>query len=405
MVARASAKAEQLTEVTKTTTGFTDVCALTHTPADNSTWVYLVSADARVASISSDIRIRGIHDTDTTVFANANYESQESASPNDVFSFSGFYVKTYGASPGSQTISIEYAAETAGVTVGVKNARVVGFELSTNDDASAGSTTDNTTTDAVNYTTLTSSTLTLDLSGEAGDTDWIILAVAESSSSSNGVFAVLATHVDGTIQAVQGMGPQDTTNYTSFAWVERLTLSAASHDIDVRLRSNTGGTQVQGRRGKVLALKVDDLEAVYYAEARTRTSGTGTTYASHQDYNPTIDQAVTHLILGSWWKDGNSTSVSSYARFYDGTTVFAEDINEMNLTGNEHARFVADTATLASGSGVTWSVQDRSETTSATTGTAESAICIIQLAADAASAQSLVLDPKVPAFMAAALAR
>ena len=360
MAARTTAYAESLGEVSKTTTGFTDVVLLTHTPNSNTDVLYFWSASMQVVSTADDVQFQVNHDTGSTVYAEGNIEAHESSSPVDYYAVGGVFVISYGASPGSQDISIEYASETGGVTVKAKDARIWALELGANDKFVNGSSTPQADSSASSFTDLTSGSLTF-TPGSTGD--YLILSSLEMNGSTS-TLGLFALDEDG---AIPGDTAQvllsDTTTWLPLTTFDVINLDTSSHTIKIKFDTN-GAITWNGRRGRVIALRLSDFEQSYTNENRTASSGSGTSYTTASSLNPTIVNAVKHVVLASWWHGENSTTSSTYSQFTNGTTVFAENIYETQSGTStiRKAPAVAYEATLAAGSGVTWSIQRKSET-------------------------------------------
>lgn len=379
-MARVTAYAESLGRVSKTTSGFTDVVSLTHTPSDNKTVAYLWSAVADCNDITSDVQIRFNRDTDAVVDAAQNFEAKEGSTPVDAFPCGGIVIVSYGASPGSKTVSIEYAAESPS-TVGVQYARIVAIELGANDASASGTSVDDTST-STTFADVTSASASLTPSTTG---DYLIIGSIEMKHSVGTSAWAARMVIDAVNKTSYINGPKDATNYVPGFHLEKVNLaSGASRVAKWQFAINSAGT-TSARRGRVLMLRLDDFANSYYGEARTLTGGTDTTYQTKLSLNPTIAQNVEHIVIGAWNKRASSGAVSSYSKF-DDASVLSENLNEATLADNDYPALVAYRATLASGAGVTWTVQRKSETTGATTSVGEAAIAILQTADSAAAA-------------------
>lgn len=376
MAARVYSSASQIAEVSKSTTGYTDAgsCALTHTPNDNTDVLYIWSARVSIDSVANDVQIRLYHDTASTELAVVNYEAQESSGPTDYRSVGGVCVVSYGSSPGSQTISLEYAAETGGSVATVKDARIVAIQLTSNDKFSTGTATADSSTSTTDAD-VSSSSVTF-TPGSSGD--YLILWSGEGSFSATNAYARMRLTVDGADEYRIQQSVQDATNYVCFSGAEKVTLDATSHTLKLRFSGSNTGTS-NARRGRVVALRLSDFDASYFSEDRTGSSGGGTSYTDVLTYNPTISNAVDHLVIGAWVKSSNSTSVSAYTQFTDGT-VTIEDVNEANFSGDNWPGLIAYVADVPSGSGTTYKTSRKAEG-SVTVGCKENAIAILQLEA------------------------
>lgn len=391
MATRVVTTAEQLTEVTKTGAG-TDSYAdagtavLTHTPSNNAKVLYIVSAEARVSVANADINIRFHHDTATTVLAECNYESKEASSPNDRFPFCVAVVVEYGASPGSNVLSIEYSNENTANTVGVGNARIVAIELGANDYFSAGSATPDTDATQSSFSDATSSSISVP------DGEYVILGTLEGNENNTGERLISQVTIDATPFFPHEIFFKDAANWISIPFGPlKTTLSGGgSHTIKWQFDTQTTGATASARRARLIALKVSDWDGDYYTEERTEAGGTDATYQTFESLNPNIAQAGDHLIIAGWRMLNSSTTISSYSQLFDGTGAILEHVNEgLSTVTYVAAALVAYVDELAAGTGQTWSIQRKSETTGTTTSIDEASIVVLQIEADAGGGLTL----------------
>ena len=94
-----------VTGIGSTTVGAANKVRLTHTPGDNETWLYLWDClfDYNTSTDGGFLRFR--NETLSADWANIDYEPQDTT---DRISLGGLKVHTYGASPGSQDIDIDF---------------------------------------------------------------------------------------------------------------------------------------------------------------------------------------------------------------------------------------------------------------------------------------------------------
>lgn len=381
MAARTTVYAEQISEVTKTSTSFSDVVSATHTPGDNETWLYIATCILRYNATNSDGMVNFVHDTAAINMCKWNREPKDTT---DLASLTGIYIHTYGAAPGSNTISIEYAGENGTVIVGVQQARIWGIKLESSDKYSNGNTADTTDSTAGAFTDVLDSSVSFT---PASQGDYYIIGTMEyRCSSSTSVANRRRVDIDGSPEEQCDATVKDVSNYVAHAVMYKKTFTATSHTIKWQIDTASSTFSVAARRGRFAVLRADGFEATYWGEDRTRSSGTEATYQDELSLNPTIASSVKHAVLGSWMLDNNNTTLSSQGKLYDGTTDFQEVIVEANVANDEWGCLVVYEATLTSGSGVTWKTQRRSETTGHTTGIDESAIAILQIAAAVAPA-------------------
>jgi len=202
---------------------------------------------------------------------------------------------------GNQIVSMR-AKNAAAQTVTVKEATIVVFATATGDQYAA----DDTTT-AGNVTTTYADFVTLSWTAGTNE-DYLILAAMELEGFSGSSAAAKGDLYNGTTS----YGAPDTNFRTgasqSMAWgqVLKATLSGAQ-TWKLRYADTNSIASIKARYGRILALKNQASEDMFYAESRTKSTKTTSGYTAKATSTQTA-QAVPYLLLGSACIDVSNTT-------------------------------------------------------------------------------------------------
>src|SRR3990167_1629180 len=234
--------AEQVAEQTRTEATFADVgtAVLTFTPDASSSYLILWAALNSSSSTSIGAQVQLHHDTATTVLGLHRAAAKDAT---DYSSRGGAYVYTSGASPTSQTFSIEHRNESGTITCGTKEARIIAIKLAATDLSvvELGEETNGTTKFA---------TKTSVVANPGASTDYLIIAAAtiynnddfgdpfeiKLTDGTNNWGLELQDNYNNDGAPVDGGGP-----YTWVTAVKRTVASSTTFSIQYR---NTVGTDV-----------------------------------------------------------------------------------------------------------------------------------------------------------------
>ena len=314
MTVRVYWTAESLSSLSTTATSRSSSATLTFTPDAGSTdyvlfWSCELQSNSTSVSALSWVR----DDTAATDLAAYTMEAKENASPIDWLPMAGFRKWMSPSTPVSQTFIVQFAAETAGTTAAVRNARLVVLKLGAN-DVYGESLTPSTWTAATQDTKL-SLTVTPPSSGDylvLGYTRHLCSSVATQQNV--GLYSPVTGfyYPDRTssLVATNGNYPKDPTDVHTFVGSVVDTLSAATtYRIDAIGSSSSSRTLYEAA---ILALRLSDFDAAYSAESTTDSSNTSTTYSAAAALTQTTS-ANPHLILATYKHQSTSSTVSAYS--------------------------------------------------------------------------------------------
>lgn len=293
-----------------------------------------------------------------------------------------------GGSPATMTPKLQYASDGTNNS-GIKQATLCVLKADAADEytESLGEST-NTSSTYADKTTLTFTPASLG--------DYLIIASAEIAQSSNasnyGVGVRL--NIDGSYYGeANAFHAINTSNYYPWVQVAKVSLSAASHTLKIQFNT---GTFSQGtakiRNARILAIRLDTLNAEYYGESRARST---TTSSSYQD-KATLTQtpaAGDYLILACGVSDTGTYGVAQYDQLLEDAVSIAEGkqtTDHSNALFTKRNFFTMYKKTLAASS-KTWKTQYKSNGTN-TCALADSSIAVIQLAAPAVALTPMPRD-------------
>ena len=374
MAARQNYYAESTAESTTTSTSYQDKTTLTFTPDDSATyfifatWLHTNSSTSH-RQIANLIRTSGtpvtFSELDERNFATNEYRS-------------GFVVgiDAFGASPGEQTYKIQHKSSNASGTEKIKEAKILAIKKDSLDEY-AESLTRATTTSTVSYVDGVTKTFTPGTTG-----DYIIFAQAVVDSSATNRFPQVKLNVDGTETGFQQLAVRDTaTGKSYFGTLVKVNLTNSSHTIKLQYKISASGTMgITNQR--LIILRADVFENVYYDEDDARTTTTAGTYQDKSVLTQT-PEAFEHVIFGADITDNSdiSTGYSTYTQLIEGATVIAEQIHQGMFDSSHRFPYVAMYRKTLAASSTTWKTQHKDE--NATAGIAYSRILLLQT--DAAS--------------------
>jgi hypothetical protein len=364
--------AESTTLSTTTSSSDQTKVTLTFQPDADSQYVYIWSAQVSSQNTSNDVRVN--LKTGSTVIAEGNIEDKDT---NDYHPVSGIASETFGASPSSVTLTINYSAE-SGNTAGIREARILVLKLEAG-DVYAEDTSDQTTT-----STTFSTALTLNWT-PASAGDYILLGSTEYRRGSvTGEGITRFVHAS-TNYGVTTSRPKDSNSY--FPGLHGVYLSNLSGSQSATIqwaRSSTVTGTAYCRRATLLALRADNFPSVEQAESRSRQ--TTTSNAAQQAVTTgtiaVVDQA--YLILGVGVRDHNSTSNFALTKIDEGTSAIISETSQEavieSTTIDVQAGMWAQMAvqTLSAGN-TSFRVAYRSSSSGTSTGISDAAIFVIQL--------------------------
>lgn len=360
--------AEGLSEITNTTTTYSDLVSLTHTAANqvaSADYVLFWSAAGKINVTTVDYNLRLLKDGSPAVLV--NNEQSEVASPEDYDAQGGMLFYTAASTPVDVAFKIQLAVETATNTGKAKDGRLNILKLGANDKF-ATSVTRVTTTSGTFQDSACTITFTPPSSG-----DYILIATAlmdVNPTTGSAKFRIS----DGTnLSGEMGLrGIKDTTSRTAGMIIWRQNAVSGSKTYTVQYNSDNGdGATVGISEMRLLILRVADFDAVHFDALGADSAGTQTTYTTlvSETFTPSGND---HFTLASWRFGNDTNTISSYVQFLDGSDVVAESIREPTAAAGRWMGLGARIATYPASSR-TMAIQRKSETSGASTNVIEGA--------------------------------
>jgi hypothetical protein len=378
--ARRYSHAESLTLSTTTTASDQTKVTLTFTPDASSTYVYIWNADIQATTGTTYDNIVTLKNNAGTALSATNWEARDTT---DFATISGLAFETFGASPTSQSITLTYRTESAGNSVGIRNARIVAIKL-TAADAYVENTADASTT-STSLQTATTLTFTPATTGT-----YLILGSAETRSSGASVTVNSQITYNSVGYNVAAARPNDTSNYVSGLMQASVgSLTATSKSITLQYSSSLAQT-VNCRRARLLALRLDEFSTSSITTDTTSTSTTSLTYATKTTTGAvSITENLDYLVIGTAAigpTTGSPTTISSGYGLSVASTYSSESLVESSQSTGHYASanfgsFKVITGGSAGGSAIITQFNYYSETASVTT------------VADDVTLSVLLLDP------------
>jgi hypothetical protein len=310
MAARQSFYVESTGESSTTGAAWADKAVLTFTPDANSDYFFIASATYTAKSTSARGEARLFDSTNAVELGSETRSSLRNSSDYTPYCASGKV--SYGASPGSQTVSIQYGLGSSGGTPHyIQNAAIVAIKKGAADQyaESVGTSTAST----ASFVDTASVTFTPASAG-----DYLIVATAEYNVGATNKQIEICVDVDGTLISDHQIRADNTTPWFPWATQAKVTLSNASHTIKVKFcEQGGGGTTMSLRQVKLIVLSCGAFDNVYYAESRADQNTTSGTYQTAVTLT-TATQAVNHLLLASSLHSVNSGTQQAKARTTEG---------------------------------------------------------------------------------------
>jgi hypothetical protein len=350
---------------TSTSVGGANKVSFVHTPGSSERWWYFWNAILDCSGATSDALARFRNETAGVDYNNVNWEPQDATDNISIF---GGKEVTYGASPGSQTIDLDYWAESA--TAGIADAHVWGTKAETDDKSVAADGAVTRTSSAY----ATAVTLTETLTG-----DYLFLCFCEMNSNNASARVDVRADKGGTKYGSSSWSPSDTTTWRSWGTAFKLTGLSGSQTVIIEYASNNNAATVSVRNCRIFALRLGNVANNYSDEDRARATLTGSTTPSVQSsltFTPAA--ARNHVAFACAIGDINSnTGSGNYDWRRDATVINAHE-EEGNISGDSAPFFGLRRESLAVSS-TTYETRKWPETTGLTVGLAESGIYVLDL--------------------------
>lgn len=302
----------------------------------------------------------------TTTLDDVNFEQKDVSS---YVSVGGIAKETFGGSPSAMSYLIRYFTETGSSATHIRDARILAIKKATADEY-AESNAEASTTSA---TPTAKVTLTFT---PASTGDYLIIASCDIKNNSTSGTSNYNLDIDGTDYNVMTFVPGDGTSYRTWNAVRKVNLSNASHSIKIEYFRTVGGTAFI-RNARIMAIRLDTLEANQYAEQLTRQTVTSTTYADVATLTFT-PQVVDYVAIAATTFDCSNSNNSAFQRLTEGGVSDTEIEEETQASANENSFFTFYQKELTASS-TTWKIQHKGENAGDTVGTDDAAIAVLQV--------------------------
>lgn len=286
MVARAYAYGESLSRETTTTTDYSVVkAAVTFTPAASSTYALIWSV-LLDNSTTNQTYARLQNTTDAVTMSETWTGTPVADASTSKHYFGGVAIYTSGTSPVSTTFQVQCKA-TAASTMGAQEGSLIAIKLEAGDQYNSS------TAESTSTSTSWGSKVGLSWT-PASAGDYLIIASGER----RGTDGRCRLNVNGT-----GVSTANKTNYgftsdqAPYCGMARLVNVSGAQTVDLEYSSSsTFATYI--RNAYIVALRLDNFDARFWAEDRSSHSSTSSTYVTSASVTDT-PAAVAHLIVAA----------------------------------------------------------------------------------------------------------
>lgn len=323
-------------EALTTVAGDTNVSApgttkvtLTHTPGDSERWWYFSNMVVSHNDATTDIIARFYQETAAVEFGNVSGESQDATNKINVMWGTEH---TYGVSPGSQDIKLQFWNESSGVTNTARYAHILGVKCEANDFSAAS----DGSTNIISSTFSTKVTLTETLNG-----NYVIFCFAEVGNGSNGNPYTVRADYGGTKYGSMTTSTPDNATWRTWSTMFVLEGLSGSQTIFIEMNSANGDlvTDLKIRRARIFALCLDNFANYDFVENRTRDNNNTTTPEDQSSLTFSPLATRDHLAFGAAIGDQQTLGVNGFAEFeVDGTAIVQQE-EEPNNVGDMSPMF------------------------------------------------------------------
>lgn len=338
---------------TTTSTTYGDHCSITFTPNASKVYALFWGCLLDHSATTSDCRGRLYHDTAAAALQTFNFEPQDIT---DKFQVAGASIYTAPGSPTSQTFSVEFSAEAG--TSGCQDSWIVALELVSGESYAQGTTTGYTN---VAYTTVASASST------TSGTEYVIIGsgeIANSAVNASNLFELYDGWYTTTLRTTGPPYTQDTTNFTPWWVIEKITADFNGAAYEMRMRSD-GVASVSAQNVTIILLKSTAFDDVIYGESigsSTTNSSTAQTKLTVTD-TPLAQEYLQLFACSRQEGDTTESALTDYTRA--GAAISVEASREANNISEWYDHGYGAVSTL-SASSTTWLVRYRAETSSFT---------------------------------------
>lgn len=341
MPRKAFGSSSSTTLTSSNTSGFDDYLSLTFTPDANSTYILFFSSIIKSATTTSSARLRVIDGAATTL-VEGRVRSQNATS--DRVPFDGITQLSYGASPSSQTVKLQFGSTSGAASI--YQGKLIALKLESGDfSAYTAAETSASLANAVTATAL-SQAFTIPTTG-----DYIVLATTVWKWGDS-AFKHWVDPATGVRNGRRDNSVYDANDYDIYCTAFRHSFTAGSRTVQIQAEAT--GSSTYARRQMCLALlRVSDLDQVANIIDVGPKSTTSTTLSLATTLSWTAT-ASKYLLIGNTSLRGQSTSASVEGDFrLDGTSLYTtRPIHVPNTDRTERGKHMlfADIQQVAAGS-------------------------------------------------------
>lgn len=299
MATRAYTYGESLSRETSSTTDYSFVkAAITFTPDASSTYVLIWSV-LLDHSTNNQAYARLQNTTAATTLAETFHGTPSTTVATSKHFFGGIAIYTSGGSPSSTTFQVQCKA-TAGGTVGAQESTLIAIKLETGDQFnSAASETSSTSTTYASKVGLSWT--------PASAGDYLVIASAERRPASGEGRTRL--NISGSAASTADKNNYwFSTDQASYCAMARMVNVSGAQTADLEF-SSSSASAAYIRNANIVALRLSNFDARFWAEDRTLNSSTSGTYAASASVVGT-PAAVAHLILAAGISSTNAASAN-----------------------------------------------------------------------------------------------
>lgn len=331
----ATAKSAATINTDASSTAYKNALSLVHTPGSSEKWLYLAHCGFRSSSsqnnTSAEIRLVRAADGVGPLVGCPRYAANQMSSLL-------MHAASYGASPGSQSINLDFHVGNGLYSASVFAPEIIGIRLETGEFLTQGNGAANNLTNTT-YVDLLTMTETF-----AADDYYFFAWAAYGSSNTGGV--TLALEVDGVLKHEKAMGRHTALN-GYFGVIYPATFTAGSKTIKLKGKSNGAWNSTVGPMG-ICALKKSLFADTASANNGGAVTSTATAYQDFLTTSKALLSGWDYLVLGDLDTklDGEGVTPVCKAQLARNGSRLGQEFREVPRTAGEYTPLSAGFATV-----------------------------------------------------------
>ena len=373
MVARQNYYQEATGTVTTTSVSSTLVTTLTFTPDANSDyWLFASGGFTYDSGTDNHVgQVTVYHDTASTTL---NAQTMQHKRTEDVIPFLTIAKLSFGASPTSQSIKVFLGASNSGDTATIKDVRLLAIKADAADEY-AEALSQQSTSNTASYTSALALNFTPATTG-----DYLVIGNCTRASDVNlgSMYCQLNDVGHTTTYGGRIWSSVDDFDAQPFVAAEKITCSGSiAQTFQLEWKSGDG-TLAYVEYSRILALRLDAFENVYFTSLQTDSSSTaGASFFDHLTLTATplaFDHAI--LMFGA----GSCTSGANYANYHTAKSGTEIELwtRQAAIASSWISLGMAQRQTLAASS-TTWTWSTKSSVSGVTSRVGGLSIAVLQL--------------------------